>query len=274
LKKILLIGSTGYIGKRLIKIIKKNFQIITPQRKKSFIDISNKDSLKKFISNDLDYIINLSGQESTKKIMKKIILQGNKNIIELVSKLKKKIEVIFFSTSLVYGYSKYQIKENSKINPLSDYAKIKTQAEKLYIKSKIHFRLLRVSNVYDKIYEGRSVIRKIFNSIYSKNKINISNINCFRNYISLDDLCLSINKMLCSGLNKKNIYNLGNENLKLITIIKMFETSSRRKVNYYNNRIKLKNIPSQKINNNLFNEEFEVLYRDQLENKIKNFYTT
>ena len=162
MKKILLIGSTGYIGKRLIKIIKKNFQIITPQRKKSFIDISNKDSLKKFISNDLDYIINLSGQESTKKIMKKIILQGNKNIIELVSKLKKKIVVIFFSTSLVYGYSKYQIKENSKINPLSDYAKIKTQAEKLYIKSKIHFRLLRVSNVYDKIFHYCILLKKKF----------------------------------------------------------------------------------------------------------------
>ena len=202
------------------------------------------------------------------------MLQGNKNIIELVSKLKKKIVVVFFSTTLVYGYSKYRINENSKIKPLSDYAKIKTQTEKLYIKSNIHFRLLRIAHVYDKIYKGKSIIRKIFNSIHSKNKINISNINCFRNYISLDDLCLSINKMLCAGLNKKDIYNLGNENLKLITIIKMFETNSKRKVNYYNNRIKLKNIPSQKINNNLFNEEFEVLYRDKLENKIKNFYTT
>ena len=110
-KTILLIGASGYIGKKLKSSLKKKYFLIDPRTKDGF-DISKINTLKKIFNNKVDIIINLSGQINTnKKLMKKVIINGNKNIIELCK--RKNTLVLYFSTSLVYGYSNKIKKENS-----------------------------------------------------------------------------------------------------------------------------------------------------------------
>ena len=46
--------------------------------------------------------------------MKKVIIDGNKNIVKLCK--NKKIKVYFMSTSLVYGYSSKKAKKFNKTN--------------------------------------------------------------------------------------------------------------------------------------------------------------
>ena len=65
--KILIIGSNGYIGRSLSKILKKKFKLILPSHKSGKIDVLNKRSLAKYIKQDIDIIINLSGQFIKKK---------------------------------------------------------------------------------------------------------------------------------------------------------------------------------------------------------------
>ena len=102
-KTILLIGSSGYIGIKLKQALNKKFNLINTSRKKGF-DISNSKSFKKYSNQNIDIIINLSGQRSNNiKSMKKIIVNGNKNIINFCK--KKNIWVYYFSTSLIYGFS-------------------------------------------------------------------------------------------------------------------------------------------------------------------------
>ena len=105
MKKILIIGSTGYVGKKIkIKIIQKIF--INMSKRKNIFDIKKKANLEKYFNQDIDYVINLSGQQNIKKReMINVIEIGNNNILKLHKKLKKSY-FIFVSTSLVYGYSK------------------------------------------------------------------------------------------------------------------------------------------------------------------------
>ncbi|MDC0980589.1 NAD(P)-dependent oxidoreductase, partial [bacterium] len=149
MKNILIIGSSGFIGKNLKKKLKNRFNLICPKSGNKF-DIKNKKQLKKFINKDIDIVINLSGQISNnEKKMFNIIVKGNENIIDIIQQLKKDIIVFYFSTTLVYGFSAKVLNEDSKKNPFSKYALFKSIAEKKYVNSKIKFKILRIANVYN-----------------------------------------------------------------------------------------------------------------------------
>ena len=63
--------------------------------------------------------------------MTDVIRMGNKNIIELSSRIKN-IKLIYISTSLVYGTSNKIFKENSKIKPINKYEKNKYDRKIIY----------------------------------------------------------------------------------------------------------------------------------------------
>ena len=128
-KNILIIGSSGYLGKKLKKILNKKYNLITPNKQK--LNIAKIDKIKKYFKNDIDFVINLSGQISNdKRLMKNIIVNGNKNIIKLCK--NKKTKVFYLSTSLIYGFSNRKVIENSIKNPVDSYAKFKYLAERAY----------------------------------------------------------------------------------------------------------------------------------------------
>ena len=237
------------MGRKLKKALKKKYNLITPNKKK--IDITNTNKIKKYITVKVDFIINLSGQMSTnKKLMKNVIVNGNKNIIKFCK--NKKIIVYYLSTSLIYGFSKKNIKENSLKNPVNDYAKFKLIAEKKYLKSNINYIILRLCNIYNGKKNG--IVKIITNSIKKNEKIYLTNKNVYRNYIHIDDAIHIICKMIEKKL-KHKIYNLGFENIKLIELLNHVEKKLKIKINYFNKNLKLNKIPSQKVSlSRIFNE--------------------
>ena len=58
MKKILLIGSTGFIGKKLKIKLSKNFKLICPTKKQDF-DITKKKELKKIMKRYSDNPLNV-----------------------------------------------------------------------------------------------------------------------------------------------------------------------------------------------------------------------
>ena len=108
-KTILIIGSSGFIGSKIRNKFSKDFKLINVSKSKGF-DIANQNSFKKLSKMKIDYIFNLSGQNTRNfNLMKKTIIDGNKNIINFCK--DKKILVYYFSTSLIYGFSKYEKKK-------------------------------------------------------------------------------------------------------------------------------------------------------------------
>lgn len=248
-KNILIIGSSGYLGKKLKKILNKKYNLITPNKQK--LNIAKIDKIKKYFKNDIDFVINLSGQISNdKRLMKNIIVNGNKNIIKLCK--NKKTKVFYLSTSLIYGFSNRKVIENSIKNPVDSYAKFKYLAERAYLKSKINFVILRLCNIYNGKKTG--VVKNILNSIQKNKKMYLTNKNVYRNYIHINDATKIILKMLEKNL-KHNIYNLGFENVKLMNLINCLESKLKIKIKYFDQNLNLKKIPSQKISlERIFNE--------------------
>jgi nucleoside-diphosphate-sugar epimerase len=268
-KTILLIGASGYIGKKLKSFLKKKYFLINPRTKNGF-DISKMNTLKKIFDDKIDIIINLSGQiNSNKKLMKKIIIDGNKNIIELCK--KKNVLVLYFSTSLVYGYSNKIKKENSLKKPLDDYSRYKLTAENEYLKSGINFKILRLCNIYGDKKSG--IVKNLINSFIKNKEIEISNTKVFRNYLSINDLIKIICKMLKMKL-KYDIYNIGFENVKIIEMIRWLEKKLKLKLNFKDNSFDLKKIPSQKVSINRLITE--IRYKPKINLKLyllKKYYS-
>ena len=161
MKHILLIGGAGYIGTVMAKdllnlnykvrvldlLIFNNKKAILPLLKLknfSFVygDFRNYKKLNESLKDITDVVIlgGLVGDPITKKYPKlshKINNQGMKKCIEYLNNKKLK-KVIFISTCSNYGLlnEKYLATENSRLKPLSLYAKSKVDVEKFILKRK------------------------------------------------------------------------------------------------------------------------------------------
>lgn len=238
-KKVLIIGGNGFLGRYLNKYLLKKkfiiFQINKSQiKKKNFfacdiLNISKLENIIKSINSDFDYVINLSGQNSKNKMyLKKVIIQGNKNLIKIFSKTKTKI--CYISSSLVYGNSLKLQSENFKTKPASNYGKIKLYGENIYKKECKNYLIIRLANIYDNFFEKKGLIRNIFSRIKSNTTLKISNLKTIRNYMHVDDFCKLIYKSIILKKRKKILINIGSENFSINEIIKIIEMNIESKI--------------------------------------------
>ena len=244
LKKILITGSSGYIGGCLSKFLKKKFDVFTldKKEKKNFIkkdknfficNILNKNKLEKIlIKVKPDVVVHLAGKSTVNENIKenKYYLDNVKatsNLIDLMEKLNIK-NIIFSSTAAVYAKKKNKIKETDKLGPISSYGKTKLDVEKLLKKNKkIKHVILRFFNVASSLTkplvgefhnpETHLIPVSVFKAIKGY-KINIFGKNyptkdgtCVRDYIHVRDICTAIYKSINYFKKKKNLtINIGN----------------------------------------------------------------
>lgn len=250
MRKVLIIGSNGYIGKYLKKNLKNKFKLILPSHSKDELDVLKIKSIKKKIKKNLYAIINLSGQNTiNKKILRKTIIEGNKNLINTINTVNKNILYIFISSVLVYGFKNKVAQEKSNCKPINSYGKLKLEAEKFIKMNCSNFRILRLCNVYgENINYG--FFKKIFESLIKKKKIYFSNLETKRNLIHVKDVVKSIELSLNRKKTKnKLIINIGNKNLSLLTILNFIKKISGKNINFVNKRISIKKDSSQMISN-------------------------
>lgn len=268
MKNILLIGSTGYVGRKLKSKLSQKYSLICPKRNLGF-DIREKKELKKYLTDKIDIIINLSGQQNLKKSeMTSVINEGNNNILELVKKIKKNITLICISTSLVYGYSKRNLKEISKKNPVNQYEKLKYKIEKKYINSNKDYLILRLCNIYG----GKKkfgVIQLLLNSIKKNKFFYFDNINTHKNFIFIDDV-VNIIKTLIDKNIKNKVLNVGHQNISFRDLSNIFHRYTNNCTRFYNRDISIKKTLSQKIDNRMIKNIMKNYKFKTLENFLRN----
>tara|TARA_B100001175_G_C19102164_1_gene445709 strand:- start:44 stop:601 length:558 start_codon:yes stop_codon:yes gene_type:complete len=163
------------------------------------------------------------------------------------------------SSCLVYGYKIFPATEKSKLAPANSYARLKFKAEN-YIKQNVnYFRILRLANVYGDDYKS-GFFKNFFFTINKKKKIIFSNLLTSRNMIHIKDVIKSIvliirNKKL-EKLDKL-IINIGNENIKLSKIKKIFFSYFDNRLNLENKKISLRKDSSQVISTEKFDNLFK-----------------
>jgi nucleoside-diphosphate-sugar epimerase len=256
MKKILLIGGAGYIGRVLIEdFLKKKFQVICfdnliygqkiyfKNKNFKFIkgDISKKKSLKTLIKQKFDATVILAGlvgdpiTKKYKKISKRINDEGVLNVIEYLKKYKFSQKNIFISTCSNYGLSKNRIvDEKSKLKPLSLYAKSKVNIEKKLLSKEyknLNSTILRFSTAFGQSERMRYdlTVNQFILEMIKDNLIKVYDPDTWRPYCHVKDFSRAIHKVIISPqvLTANQVYNVGDDKnnfskRKMAEIVKSF----------------------------------------------------
>lgn len=230
LKKILIVGATGFIGYHLAKkSLKYNWQVTSvstqPPKKIRFLknvkylfcDISKKKDLEKKIKPNYDYVVNLGGyvNHSNKTKTYNSHYLGLRNLTNIFLKNPPK-KFIQMGSSVEYGNNKSPQKESFVINPKSlksVYGKAKLLSTlhlvKLYKKKKFPSIILRLFLTYGPKQDVNRFIPIIVNECIKNNSFKCSNGKQFRDFIFIDDLINAIIKILNSSGLDGEIFNIG-----------------------------------------------------------------
>lgn len=235
-KKILIIGSSGYLGKKLKKDLKYIYNIKEFSIKNNKRDIRRKNQVKDFFlkNNNLDIVLNLTGQISNniQKTNTTNIL-GTKNIIQYSD---KDTLLIFFSSILLE-------KKNLKLNKdRKNYINSKIKMEKLIKKSNRNFNIIRLGNVYDDKLEKKGLLKELKNHFCNNKKINLQNLREINYYIHYNDIIKYLENKSFKKKSIKKITPLATEKFTNFELFKLFKDNYEKK-----KKIKLVNKNRKKL---------------------------
>ena len=227
MKKILIIGGTGFIGYHLAKrCIKEKFQVTSISSKKPsktklikkiryrHCNIKNFNELKKSTNIDFDYVVNLGGyvnHKNKKKTYDSHFL-GVKNLYK-VFKDKSIKAFIQIGSSSEYGNSRSPLKEKSLCNPLMIYGRSKLMATNFllnqYKLNSFPVTILRFFQVYGPSQKPNRLIPIVINSSLKNKKFKCSDGQQLRDFLYVDDAIEAILKSLKNKKAKGKIINIG-----------------------------------------------------------------
>lgn len=258
--KIIITGSSGYIGSCLYEYLKKKHNVfgidknllkIRKQKKFFKCNILNYGKFNKIVKHiKPDIIIHLAAQSTVDFIrQKKTYIDNNvkvtKNVICSVNENNIK-HFIFSSTAAVYKKTNKKITEKSPKKPNNIYGKTKLDCEKIILnkinKKKTNFIIFRFFNVCSSLYSYKigefhnpeTHLIPIMTSKFKKQKkiyiygrnFNTPDKTCIRDYIHIKDIVEGFKKGInYLQLNKKSeIINLGTRNgVSTMDIFKNFK---------------------------------------------------
>ena len=233
-KRILLTGSSGFIGKNILFFLGKFFDIVEVSRSSNY-DINNLNSLFKI--DNIDTVIHAAAETFIPQSFVdpyrfyKFNLNGSLNIAEFC-RIKKVSKLIYLNT-FPYGAPKYNpIDENHSISPHSPYTKSKMIAERVffqYLEKEVNITSLRIFNPYGYFQKEDFLIPTIVKQALTSNTIEVRDIRPKRDYIYIEDLTLLLKNIL-NVSDSKGIYNVGTGNSHSISeIISIVEAILNKK---------------------------------------------
>ena len=216
MRKIVLLGSSGFIGKNIVEYFKKQERKVVGFDSKTcdLLDFNLVDRKLDFLSSEDTLVVT----SSITRLVENSIESMNKNILmiqNLIDKLatKKVKQLIFFSSIDVYGIKNtpYLIDESTALNPDDYYATSKVISEyllKLFCsKYGVKLTILRLSGVYGRYDYGKSTVAKIVTNIYNNKLATIvGDSSLKRDFLYIDDLLKVLEQIIKSET--EGIFNL------------------------------------------------------------------
>ena len=230
-EKLLITGSTGFLGENLTNYLEKQYILyyLLYKRKpkkisaRSFITLKSKKyaNIEKFlIKNKINAIIHCAGLtniEFCEKNRKKCF-EVNYKLTKYLAKISKKLKLymVFISSDHLFAGNKEIYTETSKYSPLNNYAKSKVKSEK-FIKKNLNNYLIIRTNFFG--FEHKKNKKNFLNFIY-KNLKNNNNIKLFNDVYYTPISVITLSKIIKIILNKKlrGTYNISSD-----TIISKYE---------------------------------------------------
>ncbi len=231
MKKLLVVGGTGFIGYHIIKEAKKRkFKVSSISKNKPkiarrlkgikyiFADFSKYNSLKKKLNEKYDFVINAGGYGTNPDFGKegdKLILshfQGLINLLKILP-LKNVKKFVQIGSSAEYGNINSPIKETAKCLPRTPYSIAKYLCSKhllnLSKKHKYSVTVFRLFQVYGPKQDKNRILPYLIDNC-RKNKVFLTTKgNQLCDFCFIDDVVLAIFESLTNKKSNGEIINLG-----------------------------------------------------------------
>lgn len=247
MKKSIVFGANGYIGRHLVYYLKKQEQQVLASdvaqtsiynnQKYVPIDITDVNAISRLDFN-VDFIYCFGGLTGTNVGFDKYkdFVQVNEigllNILNHHRNSKSTARIVFPSTRLVYkGQQDVFLKEEDQKEALTIYAQNKLSCEE-YLKQyatnfNIDFTIFRICVPYGNVFDDKFSYGTV--GFFLNKAKNNENITLFgkgelrRTFTHVEDICNAIFETLKQVQSKNNIFNIGsNDNLSLLEVASFF----------------------------------------------------
>ena len=227
---ILIVGGAGYVGGGIVDKLKKHHQVTvydsliyeeSYRKDVNFVygDVRDQSKLLKLFKNH-DAVIWLAALvgDGACAINPELTFEINSDSVKFLAENFKK-RIVFLSTCSVYGAQDGLLNEDSSINPLSEYASSKVQAEE-YLKgsNSIIFRLGTLFGISDEFSRIRLdlVVNILVTKALTDGKLTVFGGEQWRPLLHVNDVANAIEQTIDSETN--GIFNLHYKNFKIIDI--------------------------------------------------------
>lgn len=237
MKRILITGSNGFIGRHLMDYLSNSFEVYGIDRHQLIedehhlvCDITDQERLMTLYKNinpnvviHLAAIVHKNNADTSEENYNFINYECSKFLFNLA--VENKAKVIFASTIEVYGESEEQfIDEDTVCKPESYYAKSKYKAEEYLQELSIEYSILRFVPLYGEKFtlnvDKRVYLKKDKLAYYFKDG------KYTFDFCHIDNVCKAI-RYLCERENKSNTYILADQ--KAISAKEIIEANKKNK---------------------------------------------
>ena len=156
LPMLFIIGREGYVAQRLIKKLRTyGIDFLTTGCSLSdegiYLDLQKVNEFDFSVTNAGDTVLFLAAISSPTICKEDYDIAYRINVTGTLEAIQRFIErgarVVFFSSDVVYGNSKEQVDENSFINPVGEYGRMKHEVEKMFLGEQ-KVKIFRLSYVF------------------------------------------------------------------------------------------------------------------------------
>lgn len=210
--KVLIIGSSGLLGRKLYNYLKKKkIDVHHNGLNKRKLNLNTINNVGKLLKINPDIIINAAAitniDECEKSYIKTKLINTDliKKLFTIKNKHNLNFKLIFFSTDQLYD-SKKLSRENDKIKINNKYSKQKYLAEDICLKNNsIIFR----TNFFGRSFSKNSFTDWVYSSFTNNKKFFLFDDIIF-NPLRIDTICRIIHKIIVKNkYNFSGLYNLG-----------------------------------------------------------------
>ena len=281
--KIALTGSSGLLGKEMIKSLEKlKIKYVPFKCRFNSIDLITRD----ISASDFSHIFHFGAykpKSSCIDLNEKIFFEENVlNTVNLAKlAIKKNIKFVFISTADIYPKKGDSFRENGKFKIQNDsilggqYGLSKYHAECEISKLQINFIIFRCSTIYNPLHPHEVTFAKDLVNIDKVSKFKIHSPHIFLNLIRSDYLCQDILKIALTKSIKRKIFNYTSS--KWLSPLKIMQTYTNfyklpQPKNEINQKLILKrfNGSNEFLKSILKNNYQESIYLDDLNNWLIN----
>lgn len=215
MKKVLITGSSGFIGRHIAAKLKtQNIEVVEFCRK-NHQDVTRAADFDKLSPVDtVFHLAAVSGYENSKEnisLAYQVNVLGTINVLEYCRKVKAKL---IFSSTYVYGkpYEKFK-KESDNLNPTTHYSFTKFLGEEMcrfYNRVfGVETLILRTANVYGPSQDEIYIVPVIATHLLNKKPLILTKPEVERSFIYIDDLVEAYIQLAQAKTLAGDAYNVG-----------------------------------------------------------------